>query len=183
MFILEAQTMHEMRHERVVEFIELDQEAMALIMELMPLGSLQGYMQKNRNMKWTDRYQMMLDITEGMAFLHAKTHPDGRPKRDVFHQDLKSGNVLLYMSHGKVRGKIGDFGLACEFPDNSSVARIRQRQRQHKSCSFQWRNKSISSARVISIYGGSKIYQKGGRICLRHHISGAALDAKAGWTL
>jgi serine/threonine protein kinase len=63
--------------------------------------------------KWADRLQIMLDICEGMAYLHAAFNDDGSTKPRVFHQDLKSGNVLLaLMGEGRLRGKIADFGLA-----------------------------------------------------------------------
>ena len=58
---------------------------------------------------------MMLDVTEGMAYLHATTHQDGTPKPKVYHQDLKSANVLLTREtsgSSKMRGKISDFGLS-----------------------------------------------------------------------
>ena len=81
-------------------------------MEFMPSGSLLSFIAKNRNMKWKDRYQMMIDICEGMAYLHSPETADGSPKVEVFHQDLKSGNILLTMQHGSLRGKISDFGLS-----------------------------------------------------------------------
>jgi serine/threonine protein kinase len=52
----------------------------------------------------------MLDICEGMAYLHAALNEDGSAKPRVYHQDLKSANVLLTSTKdGELRGKIGDF--------------------------------------------------------------------------
>jgi serine/threonine protein kinase len=115
MLVDEAEVMIEMKHERIVELFDIDIASISLIMEFMEMGSLQSVISKNKKMHWLDRYQIMLDIAEGMAFLHANTNADGTPKKRVFHQDLKSGNILLTMTNGKVRGKIGDFGLASEF--------------------------------------------------------------------
>lgn len=112
MLVNETDTMLAMKHERIVELIDIDIGSISLIIEFMDMGSLQSFISKNRKIDWLDRYQIMLDVTEGMAFLHANTNADGTPKKRVFHQDLKSGNILLKMSDGKLRGKIGDFGLA-----------------------------------------------------------------------
>jgi serine/threonine protein kinase len=63
--------------------------------------------------KWADRLQIMLDICDGMAYLHAAFNEDGSKNPRVYHQDLKSGNFLLaLMGEGELRGKIADFGLA-----------------------------------------------------------------------
>jgi serine/threonine protein kinase len=56
---------------------------------------------------------MMADICEGMAYLHADLDRQGEAKKVVFHQDLKSGNVLLSLEKGRIRCKIADFGLSC----------------------------------------------------------------------
>ncbi len=56
----------------------------------------------------------MIDICEGMAYLHSPVNPDGTEKARLFHQDLKSGNVLLEMVDGRRRGKIADFGVSCK---------------------------------------------------------------------
>jgi serine/threonine protein kinase len=57
---------------------------------------------------------MMLDICNGMEFLHSNVYP---MKQVLFHQDLKSGNILLCMEGSPpiLRGKISDFGLSCKF--------------------------------------------------------------------
>ena len=81
-------------------------------------GSLYSFIKRQKNkFLWADRYQMMLDISEGMAYLHAITNSDGSVKPRVYHQDLKSANVLLtFDQDGKLRGKISDFGLSGIFP-------------------------------------------------------------------
>jgi serine/threonine protein kinase len=97
-----------------VRFIDLDLTNFALILEFMPGGSLLSHIKtQNSKFLWTDRLQIMLDICEGMAYLHTALNEDGSAKPRVYHQDLKSGNVLLAsVKEGKLRGKIGDFGLA-----------------------------------------------------------------------
>jgi serine/threonine protein kinase len=85
-------------------------------MELMPRGALSSFIEENKkSLRWSTRYQIMLDICEGMAFLHSSTHADGAAKQELFHQDLKSANVLLTADGGVIRAKIGDFGLSRKF--------------------------------------------------------------------
>jgi serine/threonine protein kinase len=60
--------------------------------------------------------QMMLVICKGMEFLHSNVYPDGSAKQVLFHQDLKSANVLICMegTPPTLRGKLSDFGLSCK---------------------------------------------------------------------
>lgn len=111
-FLKVCEVMMKQKHDRIVDFIDLDQDSSAIIMELMPLGSLQTMLHLEPDFKWISRFQIMQDVIEGMAFLHSKQYPDGRAKLDIFHQNLKSSNVLLKQIDGQLRAKIGDFGLA-----------------------------------------------------------------------
>jgi hypothetical protein len=118
MVVEEASIMELMVHKRIVKFIMFEIESLGIVLEYLQLGSLYDYIQKSKgNYPWTDRYQMMLDICEGMEFLHSKVYANGSKKQVLFHQDLKSGNVLLVMegSPSTLRGKISDFGLSCKF--------------------------------------------------------------------
>jgi serine/threonine protein kinase len=54
----------------------------------------------------------MMDICDGMSYLHSPKHPNGKIKPVVYHQDLKSANILLKTEDGVLRGKISDFGLS-----------------------------------------------------------------------
>jgi serine/threonine protein kinase len=117
-----------------VRFHELDISTFSMTLEFMPGGSLMAHIKTQREkFKWSDRLQIMMDISEGMAYLHAIINPDGSPKPKVFHQDLKSANVLLTNNN---RAKISDFGLSSMRSDCSS---------------------SVSSN--VSMKGGTKCYQ------------------------
>jgi serine/threonine protein kinase len=107
-----------------VRFVDFDIEAFALILELMPGGSLLSHIRDNsKEFKWSERYQMFLDICEGMTYLHDVTQPDGSVKPKIYHQDLKSANVLLLRDqHGALRGKISDFGLSALKNEQASNA-------------------------------------------------------------
>jgi hypothetical protein len=118
MVVDEASIMELMVHERIVRFIMFEIESLGIVLEYLPLGSLYDYIENShRVMPWTNRHQMMLDICEGMEFLHSNVYPDGSMKKVLFHQDLKSGNVLMCMegTPPTLRGKVSDFGLSCKF--------------------------------------------------------------------
>jgi serine/threonine protein kinase len=124
MVVDEASIMGQMAHKRIVRFIMFEVESLGIVLEYLPLGSLYDYISKRDGfVLWTDRYQMMLDICEGMEFLHSNVYPDGSMKKVLLHQDLKSGNVLMCMEGTPLtlRGKISDFGLSCKliFPSNA----------------------------------------------------------------
>jgi hypothetical protein len=124
MVVDEASIMGLMAHDRIVRFIMFEVESLGIVLEYLPLGSLYDYIANSKGvMSWTDRYQMMLDICEGMEFLHSRDYLDGSTKQILLHQDLKSGNVLMSMegTPPTLRGKISDFGLSCKliFPSNA----------------------------------------------------------------
>lgn len=109
--INEAKTMMKMKHARIVTFIDYDIATSSIIMEYMPVGSLGSYIFNHQNMGWDERFSVLKDVAEGMDFLHAKFY-GGTPKQDVFHQDLKSQNVLLHFEGKILRAKLTDFGLS-----------------------------------------------------------------------
>lgn len=111
----EASVMISLRHPRIVQILGFEVESLAIILEYMEHGSLYSYIRNVRQkMPWAERYQMMLDICEGMSYLHSSKGHDGFPKPVLYHQDLKSGNVLLSKEDGVLRAKISDFGLSRE---------------------------------------------------------------------
>ncbi len=72
----------------------------ALVMELMPKGSLNQLLHNGQALDWKIRYQISQDIAHGLLLLHG----DG-----ILHRDLKSDNVLL---DDRLRAKLSDFGLS-----------------------------------------------------------------------
>ena len=77
-----------------------------LVTELMLGGNLADNLcllkTKKTHFDWQTAMGIMLDVAEGMAYLHSQS---------VVHRDLKSSNVLL--THN-FRAKIADFGMARE---------------------------------------------------------------------
>jgi hypothetical protein len=118
MVIDEAAIMELMVHDRIVRFVYFEIESFGIVLQYLPLGSLDAYIKKSKGvMPWNDRHRMMVDICKGMEFLHSPVYDGGAKKQVLFHQDLKSGNVLMSMegSPPVLRGKISDFGLSCMF--------------------------------------------------------------------
>lgn len=77
-----------------------------IVTELMSLGSLQCVLADHmRNIEWTCRVSIALQVAMGMEHLHSIAH---------VHRDLKSDNVLLDQSvnDGTIRSAVGDFGAA-----------------------------------------------------------------------
>lgn len=105
--------MRDVSHPRIVEFKGFIVEIFAIVMEYLPEGTLYDYIKQHPSMPWSERYWCAADVAEGMAFLHSKTMANGRKKDELFHQDLKTANILLLREKGgELRAKISDFGLS-----------------------------------------------------------------------
>jgi len=104
----ELQFMMRTRHERLVMFLgccELEDNTLFLLSEFMEGGSLDRLLWNDCEFPWLERLQILLDVAEGLAYLHLM--------HKSIHRDLKSPNVLLTLpdtSGGQRRAKIADFG-------------------------------------------------------------------------
>ena len=74
----------------------------SLVMEYLPNGDLHDFLLKSEEISWKVRYQIAIDIGQGIKYLHGQ-------EPAIIHGDLKSLNVLLDTDY---RAKIADFGLA-----------------------------------------------------------------------
>lgn len=99
-FEKEAVIMANHRHKNLVRFLGFCPTKYALVMEYAPRGSLSNLLISSQEISWQDRYQIALDVAEGMCYLH---------DCGILHRDLKSENILLD-SNG--RAKITDFGIS-----------------------------------------------------------------------
>ncbi len=117
--------MREIRHPRIVEFKGFIFELMAIVMDFLPGGTLYDYIKETPKMPWSERYWCAIDVAEGMKFLHSKSLASGKGKVEVFHQDLKTANVLLQRDgKGLLRAKISDFGLSGEWMEIFSTCKL-----------------------------------------------------------
>lgn len=112
-FAGEAKRMRQFSHPNIVTFIGYVLKRYSLVMEFMELGNLKKYIENRKPaIPWPDRFNFAVDICAGMFYLHSKVTPDGQKKPDLFHQDLKTSNVLLRNIDGRITAKICDFGLS-----------------------------------------------------------------------
>ncbi|GKA15303.1 cysteine-rich receptor-like protein kinase 2 [Tanacetum coccineum] len=62
-------------------------------------------------MNWAKRYNIILGIAEGLAYLHENT------KTRIIHRDIKAANILL---DSRLHAKIADFGLARSYQQDKN---------------------------------------------------------------
>eukprot|EP01042_Synura_sphagnicola_P036372 gene36372-biopygen3618 len=100
-FEAEAQTMKKLRHPNIVQFLGYCiSPRPCIVMEYMRRGSLHQLLgNRQAEIPWDVRMWIALDMTRGLAYLHADK---------IVHRDIKSMNVLL--TEGKAC--LADFGLA-----------------------------------------------------------------------
>ncbi|KAJ3279188.1 hypothetical protein HK104_001683 [Borealophlyctis nickersoniae] len=90
------------RHTNILAFFGIIDEPghYALVMELMPEGSLFALIDSGKSLAWDERRRIARDIACGMFCLH---------EGNVLHCDMKSLNVLLARDG---TAKVADFGLS-----------------------------------------------------------------------
>jgi len=100
----EVSLMSTLRHRNIINFYgcSLAYPRIAIVMELCESGSIETLIEKGTLQKKPSHIilQMLLDVAEGMNYLHS---------RGVIHRDLKCANVLVD-EHGVC--KLTDFGLS-----------------------------------------------------------------------
>jgi serine/threonine protein kinase len=78
-----------------------------LVMEYLPLGSLDEFLENNTMLDKTELGWMCFHVARGMAYLHSK---------DILHNDLAARNLLVtkndFERDGKYLLKVSDFGLS-----------------------------------------------------------------------
>jgi serine/threonine protein kinase len=106
----EAQIMGKLRSDYLVQFYGCClSPKYALVMEYMPEGSLFNLLRSQKPLDWGIRYQISIQMSLGLEFLHDK---------NILHRDIKSLNVLLKND----RAKLSDFGLSRIKKESTSSA-------------------------------------------------------------
>ena len=109
-FLRECQHCSVLSHPNIVRFMgiyypKVDSTIPVMIMELMN-ESLYDYMNKLPKNAWMNKGAILLDVADGLSYLHAQ-------KPAVVHRDLSPKNILLKAGNGEVPvAKIGDLGVA-----------------------------------------------------------------------
>jgi tRNA A-37 threonylcarbamoyl transferase component Bud32 len=101
-FVAEARAAAKLQHPNVVQVFDVDNdgETYFYAMELMPDGSLEGWLRKNGAMPEERALQVVADAAAGLAYAESLR---------LVHRDIKPDNLMLDQ-HGAV--KIVDLGLA-----------------------------------------------------------------------
>eukprot|EP01137_Pigoraptor_chileana_P032169 Opistho-2@21126 len=108
-----------LRHRAIVRAIGLCEmpDELMFVTELMPLGSLKGYLEGNVNSIPPDTLRSYAaQVADAMAYVERKK---------LVHRDLAARNVLM-ASHSMV--KVSDFGLARETDDDDVYQSARKRK-------------------------------------------------------
>ncbi|KAL9228261.1 hypothetical protein vseg_003861 [Gypsophila vaccaria] len=105
----EVNLLGKLRHRNIVRllgYLHNDKESMILY-EYMHNGNLGEALHGDQAVKllvdWVSRYNIVVGVAQGLAYLHHDCHPA------IIHRDIKSNNILLDTN---LEARISDFGLA-----------------------------------------------------------------------
>ena len=101
-FLTEARTMARLSHPNIVQVVDvgIDAERVYMVMELMPAGSLQDWMERDGPLAPHDAGRVARAVLEALVVAHAE---------GIVHRDIKPQNILL-ADDGTP--KLADFGIA-----------------------------------------------------------------------
>ena len=101
-FLREARAAGSLNHPNIVTVYALKptDDAVYLVMEYLPGGSLRGLLSQRGRLPVEDAARIAADVCDGLAAAHAK---------GIVHRDVKPENILLTADG---RAKVGDFGIA-----------------------------------------------------------------------
>ncbi|KAL6642740.1 hypothetical protein ACP70R_020921 [Stipagrostis hirtigluma subsp. patula] len=115
-FQQEVMVLSRVRHPNLVTLIGSCSEALGLVYEFLPNGSLEGRLACENNMPpltWQVRTRIIGEICSALIFLHSnRPHP-------VIHGDLKPANILL---DANLVSKLCDFGISCLLSKSSTMS-------------------------------------------------------------
>jgi serine/threonine protein kinase len=109
-FHAEIDLMYRVRCDQVLKVLGtcLESHYCAIIVELMPFGSLSDFLLQKEQypLSWRQKWFISLEMTKAIDHLHCLQPP-------ILHRDIKSSNFFVQqMDEGLWGVKVGDFGLA-----------------------------------------------------------------------
>ncbi|XP_038878055.1 G-type lectin S-receptor-like serine/threonine-protein kinase LECRK2 [Benincasa hispida] len=107
-FLTEVQVIGLTHHRNLLQLLGFcnEEEHRLLVYELMKNGPSSNFLfgeKENQKPKWESRAKMVLEIANGLLYLHEEC------ETQIIHCDIKPQNILLDDNY---RAKISDFGLA-----------------------------------------------------------------------
>lgn len=109
-FVREARAAAAIRHDNVICIHAVEEQPVPyLVMEFVPDGSLQRYLDETGPLEVKEVLCIGAQIARGLTAAHAT---------GVVHRDIKPANVLLEREPSR-RAKLTDFGIACAADDAS----------------------------------------------------------------
>ncbi|GJP56335.1 hypothetical protein CLOM_g15397 [Closterium sp. NIES-68] len=122
-YLTEVEVLSRMRHPHIVLLMGHCPDAMCLVYEYLPAGSLQDHLKPagctgagRRALSVAERVRVASEVASALLFLHHHDPP-------IAHRDLKPDNVLLDANRGS---KLADVGLARLIAeDDSTTTRVR----------------------------------------------------------
>lgn len=107
--------MARLQHPNIVRLIDRGLASGGLlfaVLEYIPGETLRDFMQNNGRLTLLDTVELMAQLLDALAFLHA---------HQVIHRDLKPENVMVTSTGTDLRAKVIDFGLATDNGEPSFV--------------------------------------------------------------
>jgi len=126
-FQAECEALRRVRHRSLIKIITLcssidnqGQDFKALVMDLMPNGSLDGWLDPkyitstlNNTLSLTQRLDIAVDVMDALDYLHNHCQPP------VVHCDVKPSNILLAED---MSARVGDFGISRILLQSANIA-------------------------------------------------------------
>eukprot|EP01124_Arcella_intermedia_P010567 TRINITY_DN17088_c0_g1_i1.p1 TRINITY_DN17088_c0_g1~~TRINITY_DN17088_c0_g1_i1.p1 ORF type:complete len:1967 (-),score=438.86 TRINITY_DN17088_c0_g1_i1:33-5933(-) len=112
-FIHELVIQSSLNHPNIVAVEGIcSQSTLCIIFELCSLGELHEFVhrKRERHITWKERLRILLDIANGLAYLHGLPVP-------ILHGDMKTPNILLISldDNDPIWAKIADFGTSVKY--------------------------------------------------------------------
>ena len=104
-FVQERTILLMLRHCNVVRVRDLFSvgESLALVMDLVPGGSLREYLRDRRTLRPDAAARLAAQVAAALAEAH---------ELGIIHRDLKPDNILLHRTDGELDPRLTDFGIA-----------------------------------------------------------------------